>query len=129
MRKLLIISAIATLGFASSVSAQILGSVIVNSTNTSMTGQFNVGTSPTAGHANSYIWGNGYANSSIGFGGRDAVSGRSFYCTIPVGNALYDAAVNIRNNLGPMTYLRVNKSSTSSTCTSVFVLKDSRRHG
>ncbi len=131
MKKLAL--ALATLGSLSlaSIAANatlINGSVIVNNTSTSITGQFNVDTKTVAGHDASYIWTNGYANSSVGFGGYDAVNGRSFYCTVAVGDPLYAAAVDIRNGAGAYTYLRVNKSSDSSKCTSIFVLKDSRRH-
>ncbi|MCO7224919.1 hypothetical protein [Pleionea sp. CnH1-48] len=127
MKKQIVTLALATFASISSMAA-IQGIVTVNSTQTSITGQMNVGPNPAAGHNNSYIWTNGYANSSVGFGGYDAVNGRSFYCTVASGTALYNAAVAIRNGAGNHTYLRVNKGTSGSACTSIFILKDSRRH-
>jgi len=127
-KTLLPILALSAIFSTGAMAADIDGFVVVNSTLTQIYGQLNVGSSPAAGHANSYIWANGYANGSVGFGGRDAVNSRTFYCTVPVGSALYDAAVDIRNKVGPDTYLRVNKNTSDSQCNRIFILKDSRRH-
>ncbi|MEJ2419337.1 MAG: hypothetical protein P8Y45_20915 [Exilibacterium sp.] len=71
-----------------------------------------------------YIYANGYANSAVSFYGRDS-DGDNFVCSVPTTSALYDQAVDIKNSLTNGGYLYVSKPSSSSTCSSVYLLNAS----
>lgn len=67
----------------------------------------------------SYIGGYGYINTTITFYGHDDAT-TTFSCYVPTTSALYAQAVDVKNNLRNGSYMLVNKSSTSSECTSIF---------
>lgn len=117
--------ALISLGLSGMVSAQGLhytGNVTVNGTVMygSMSNLYNT----AATTYTTFIYANGYANSSISFGGRDG-EGDSFSCYVPTTSALYSQAVDVRNNMRNGSYINVSKSSTSNECTSVYMLNAS----
>lgn len=96
----------------------------VTATATYVSGAMNNRWNTTATTASTYIYANGYANSTISFVGRGA-DGTSFNCFVPTSSALYNDARDIKNNLGNGGYLYATKTTTSSECTNVYLLNAS----
>lgn len=97
------------------------GNVSVNTyaTYVAMQGNMSVRFNPAAAN-NVYVYATGYAGQTVGFHGRDG-DGEYFSCHVPNSSPLYQAAVDIKNNLQDGSRLYVTKDLTSSLCTNVFL--------
>lgn len=126
MKKVMLaLFALVSLGFSGLVSAQgmhVTGSVSVSTT--SCSGAMNNRYNTSATTYDTYIYANGYANSSVSFTCRDG-AGTTFSCYVPTTSALYSASVDIKNNLTNGGYLYAAKGTTSTECTSVYLLNGS----
>lgn len=67
-----------------------------------------------------YAYATGYAGSSVGFHGRDGEN-EFFSCYVPTTSPIYQAAVDIKNNLQDGSRLYVTKNAGNSECTNVFL--------
>ncbi len=65
-----------------------------------------------------YMGASGAAGGPVSFFGRDSEND-TFSCIVDPGTSLYEAAVDIKNNLKDGNQLYVTKSSTSNSCTSI----------
>jgi len=103
------------------------GRVVVNLSNPAqqyMNGDFNVRYNPAAGSQ-------GFVQAQAGdyyvsFNGVDDSTGQSFSCSIPNTNAIFQAAIATARAAGNGSRLQVYKTSSSSTCTSVYILNNSQ---
>lgn len=105
----------------------VTGNVYVTNSTTGtsyVSGAFSNRWNTTASTTTTYIYANGYGNSSVTFYGRDG-DGETFSCYVAPASALYAAAVDIKNSLTDGGYLYAAKAPGSSACTSVYLLNAS----
>lgn len=74
----------------------------------------------TSAAGSPYVYATGYAGSYVGFFGRDG-DNEYFSCYVSTTNPIYQAAVDIKNNLQDGSRLYVTKNAGSSECTNVFL--------
>ena len=96
----------------------------VNASATTISGAMNNRWNTAATAATTYIYANGFANSTVTFAGRGQ-DGTFFSCFVVPGNALYSAAVDIKNSLQDGGFLYASKTTTSNACTNVYLLNAS----
>ncbi|AJQ96981.1 hypothetical protein [Gynuella sunshinyii] len=109
-------------GLASASGYHVTG--YVNASSTSLYGSMNNRYNTSASTTTTYIGAYGSAGSTVTFFGRDG-DGDTFSCYVTTSSTLYDAAIDIKNNLTNGGYLSVSKTATSTACTSVYLLNAS----
>lgn len=115
------IAAILAAGFSLSAAAagyHVSGNVYI-SPDSYMQGNMSVRYNTSAA-GSPYVYATGYAGSHVGFFGRDG-DNDYFACYVFPSSPLYQAAVDIKNNLQDGSRLYVTKSADSNECTNVFL--------
>lgn len=126
MKKVLLaLLTLASFGVSGMVNAQgmhMAGTVGVTDTfcGGAMNNRYNTAVTPY----DTYIYANGYANSTVSFACRNG-NGSNFSCYVPTTSAIYSAAVDIKNSLTNGGHIVVTKTTTSAECTSVYLLNAS----
>lgn len=116
----LVCACVPALAFSQGLS--IPGNVYV--TATSLSGAMSNRYNTAATTSSTYIYANGYVNSSVSFVGVDG-AGTTFSCFVPTTSALYAGAVDIKNSLTNGGYLYAGKGTASNECTFVYLLNGS----
>jgi hypothetical protein len=119
---LLTVASIGMSGLAYAQGMHVTGTV--TTTDTSCSGAMNNRYNTAVTTSSTYIYANGFANSSVSFTCHDG-DGNTFSCYVPTTSALYSAAVDIKNNLTNGGFLYAAKGTTSTECTAVYLLNGS----
>lgn len=122
MKLIRILPIVLLFSFATGVSAFTqAGNIIVNSTYTQMYGTFNVGPNASAASEGAWISARHIANGYVLFDGFDKINNRRFSCYVFTNNALYNEAKGIADGTNSTSFLRLNKSANSSSCTAIYL--------
>ena len=110
-------------GFAHAAGYHVSGNVLIRQNramqNTDMWAQMSVRYN-TSAPGSPFVYAQGYAGGGVSFWGRDS-NNRSFSCYVATSSPIYNAVVDIKNNLSNGSYLYVAKTASSSVCTNVFL--------
>lgn len=122
MKLIRILPIVLLFSFATGVSAFTqAGYVVINADSTQMYGATNVGPNPQTPSEGAWISARHIANSYVMFDGYDKANNRRFSCYVFTNNALYNEAKNIADSTSSTTFLRLNKTATSSSCTAIYM--------